>query len=435
MNNSSKKPDIPRGAPAPPGPERDGFAGYTSRVLSSFRYPVYRLYYYSMVGHWAPMQMQMVVRSLLIFRLTGSGTILGLMSLAHSIPMVLLSLYGGALADRLEKRQMLIFSQIGSGILAFGVAISLTTGYLTAENSFSWWVLMASSAIEGIVFGLMMPARASVLPEIVEPKDLMNAISLNNLGMNVFRIISPAAGGFIVAAWDFSTAFYIMTFLYLSTTVFLFAMPKMHPKVKQFRSTFGEILEGLKYLRKEVTITLILAFTLGCTILGQPFNMLLPMFTDSPELLNVGSEGLGILMAVSGIGAVIMSLALASMGNQNRGIYMLFTGLILSASLIAFSFINVWGAALVIVFFIGMAQTGQMALGSTLVQYHVDPAYRGRVMSFQMLGFGLSSLGTVFGGVMADTMGIQWSVGGLALGLGLMTLLILVFGRKLRRLD
>jgi len=178
---------------------------------------------------------------------------------------------------------------------------------------------------------------------------------------------------------------------------------------------------------------LVLLFTLGCTILGMPFNMLLPMFTD--DILKVGEVGLGILLAVSGVGSIVVSFVLASMSNKNRGIMMLFSGLILSLALMAFSFNTEWSLSLVLAVFIGLGQTGQTAIGFTLVQYYVNPDYRGRVMSFMMLGFGLSSLGTFFGGILAETMGIQWSIGGLAIALVIVSLAMLLFSSRLRRLD
>jgi MFS family permease len=418
-----------RGLMAVPG----GIAAYGRRVFISFRNPVYRLYYYSLVGHWAPMQMQMVTRTLLIYRITGSGSILGLMALAGAIPMLVLSLYGGALADRVDKRQILIWSQGASAVISLGVAIALSMNYLSKDVPGSWWILIVSSILQGIVMGIMMPSRASMVPEIVSPEDLMNAISLNNMGMNVFRIVSPAATGFIIAAWDFDVVYYIMTVLYIVSVVFLFKIPPNRPQVRQGSSTAGEVIEGFRYVRAENTILLILLFTLGCTILGMPFNMLLPMFTE--DILKVGEVGLGVLMAVSGIGAIVVSFTLASMANKKRGIMMLFSGLILSIALVAFSFNTGWYLSLVLAVFIGLGQTGQMAVGFTLIQYYVDPGYRGRVMSFMMLGFGMASLGTVFGGILADTMGIEWSIGGLSIALLALTMAMLLFSSRLRKLD
>ena len=417
-------------------PDENGVRKYSGgglRTFVSFKNPMYRLYYYSLVGHWAPMNMQMVTRGLLIYRLTDSGTILGLMALAGAVPMILLSLYGGAIADRVDKKKVLIYGQVASAFVSVVVGLALSFDLLSKDVPGSWWILMATSFLQGIVMGLMMPSRASFVPEIVSQDNLMNAISLNNMGMNFFRIVAPASTGFIIDAWGFAAVYYIMGVLYLFASVFLLFIRNTRTIVEKAESTFHEIFEGLRYIKREKAILLILMFSLGCTILGQPFNMLLPLFTE--DILDVGASGQGILMGVSGVGAIIVSFVLASISNKRRGIMMVISGIILSISLVAFSFNTAWVMALILAAFIGLGQTGQMAIGMTLIQYYVDPAYRGRAMSIQMLGFGMSSLGVLFGGVMGETLGIEWSIGGLAMGLGVLSTGILVFSPRLRNLD
>ncbi|MGD9142528.1 MAG: MFS transporter [Dehalococcoidia bacterium] len=409
------------------------YSGRRFRTFASFRNPMYRLYYYSLVGHWAPMNMQMVTRSLLIYRLTGSGALLGLMALAGALPLLFLSLYGGAIADRVNKKKVLIYGQLASALVTFAVALALSLGFLSKDIPGSWWILMVTSFLQGIVMGLMMPSRAAFVPEIVSQEDLMNAISLNNMGMNLFRIVAPAFTGFIIDAWDFAAVYYIMGALYILASIFLLPIRNTRTIVERVESTFHEIAEGLRYVRHERIIFLILMFTLSCTILGMPFNMLLPIFTE--DILDVGASGQGLVMAVSGIGAIVVSFVLASMSNKKRGILMLLSGIILSISLVVFSFNTIWILSLVTAVFIGLGQTGQMAIGMTLIQYYVDPVYRGRAMSVQMLGFGMSSLGAVFGGVMAETLGAEWSIGGLAMVLGVVSTLILIFSPRLRTLD
>ncbi len=403
------------------------------RTFASLKNPMYRLYYYSLVGHWAPMNMQMVTRGLLIYRLTDSGTILGLMALAGAVPMIILSLYGGAIADRVDKKKVLIYGQMASAVISVAVGLMLSFNLLSEDIPGSWWILIVTSFLQGMVMGLMMPSRAAFVPEIVSQEDLMNAISLTNMGMNLFRIIAPASTGFIIDAWGFAAAYYIMGALYVLASVFLVFIHTTHTIVKQAQSTLTEILEGLRYIRRESIILLILSFTLSCTILGMPFNMLLPLFTE--DILKVGASGQGLVMAVSGIGAIVVSFILASMPNKKRGVMMLVSGIILSAALVAFSFNTVWGLALALAVFIGLGQTGQMAVGMTLIQFYVDPVYRGRAMSVQMLGFGMSSLGVLFGGVMAETLGIEWSVGGMAIVLGMVSIGMLSFSSRLRKLE
>jgi MFS family permease len=394
---------------------------------------MYRLYYYSLVGHWAPMNMQMVTRSLLIYRLSDSGAVVGYMALAGAIPMLILSLYGGVIADRFNKKYVLIFGQMASAMVSIAVGLAISFDLLSENVPNSWWILIVSSFIQGIVMGLMMPSRTAFVPEIVSEEYLMNAISLNNMGMNLFRIIAPASTGFIIDAWGFAAVYYIMGVMYFMACVFMYFVRTTRPIVKQPQSMLTEIVDGLRYVRGNNIILMVLIFTLCCTVLGTPFNMLLPLFTD--DILGVGASGQGLIMAVSGVGAIAVSIVLASISNKKRGIMMVVSGIILSVALIAFSFNTKMALALVIAPFIGLGQTGQMAVGMTLIQYYVDPAYRGRAMSIQMLGFGMSSLGVVFAGVMSETLGIEWSIGGLAIILGIIAIALLTLSSRLRKID
>lgn len=417
-----------------PEPEgKGGIADYGRRAFSSFRNPVYRLYYYSMVGHWGPIQMQMVTRTLLVYRITNSGTLLGFVALANFMPSMVLSLYGGVLADRVDKRKLLIISHFVSAAVVLGLALALSFNYISQDVPGSWWVLIVAGIFEGIIMGIVLPSRVSYIAEIVRPDELMNAISLNNMGMNAFRILAPAAAGFIINAWDFAAVYYIMTGLLLFSVIFLFLMPSVPSVLRQGRSTMEEVIDGFRYIRADTVIMLILLFTLASTVLGMPFNMLLPMFTE--DILKVGEVGLGILIAVSGVGAIVVSLVLASMPNKKRGMIMLFSGLFLGLMLLAFSFTTNWYLSLVLSFFIGTGQTGQIAIGTALVQYYVDPGYRGRVMSFILMGLGLVSLGTFIGGIMADSIGIEWSIGGLAIILVAVSVYMLGFSSQLKKLD
>ena len=160
---------------------------------------------------------------------------------------------------------------------------------------------------------------------------------------------------------------------------------------------------------------------------------LMPIFTD--DILGVGASGLGLLISISGVGAISGSLALASLPNKRRGIMLLVSGLILGAALVGFSFSSSWYLTMVLIVFVGLGQAGRMALGNTLIQYYVDDEYRGRVMSVYMMEFGLTSFGSFAAGMMAEAMGAQWALGGFAMVLALVSLLALAFLPRLRRLD
>jgi MFS family permease len=419
-----------------PGRPPGGLAGWSKKTFISFKNPVYRLYYLSMVGHWSSMNMQMLARNLLVYRISASGAILGVLALANAVPMILFALPGGVIADRIQKKTVIQICQVASIIVSLATTLALVFDYLGPEHPESWWVLVVSAALQGAIMGFMMPSRSAIISEIVGPDHLMNAISLNNLGMNVFRIISPALAGFLVDIFDFWVVYAIMTaMIVMSWVCILFVPPTSEKTTAGGGSSLDDILGGWRYLRSEKTIMLVLLFTVAAIILGMPYSQLLPMFTEDPDILNVSATSMGVLIMVSGIGAMVGSLILASLSNRKRGLIMLCAALIMSVALVAFSFSKIWYLSLFLIIFIGLGSSGQMALGNSLIQYYSDAAYRGRVMSFFMLGFGLSSLGTFFAGLLAEGVGVQWAVGSLAIALVIITLLSLTFVPHIRRLD
>jgi MFS family permease len=160
---------------------------------------------------------------------------------------------------------------------------------------------------------------------------------------------------------------------------------------------------------------------------------LMPIFTD--DILKVGASGLGLLISISGAGAILGSLVLASLPNKRRGIMLLISAFILGVALAGFSFSSSWYLSMVLIVFVGLGQAGRMALGNTLIQYYVDDEYRGRVMSIYVMQFGLTSFGGFAAGMIAEAVGPQWALGGFAMVLVLVSLLVLAFLPRLRRLD
>jgi MFS family permease len=408
-------------------------SSYLRKTFVSFKNPVYRLYYLSMVGHWSSMNMQMMARNLLVYRISDSPAILGVLALANAIPMIIVTLPGGVIADRIQKKRVIQLGQATSALISLAVTITLFLGYLGPEHPESWWVLVVSGALQGAVLGIIMPSRSAIISEIVGPEHLMNAISLNNLGMNVFRILSPALAGFLVDVFDFWVVYAIMTVMIVMSFVSILFVPHTSSPAAQGRNSLEDVLEGWRYIRGEKTILIVLIFTAIATILGAPYTQLLPIFTE--DILKISATGLGVLMMVSGIGAMIGSFILAALPNRGRGKIMLAYGLVMAVALTGFSFSKHLSLSLILSIFIGLGSSGQMALGNSLVQYYSDATYRGRVMSFFMLGFGFSSLGAFFAGILAEGIGAPWSVGSLAIVLLIFTLAVTFVTPRIRKLD
>lgn len=403
------------------------------RTFSSLQNPTYRIYFLGMLGQFASLNMQMITNSLLTYRLTGSAALLGSMALANAFPMIFISLFGGAIADRLQKKQIIIFGLICSAIINIGVAVALATGTLSRQQEGSWWILLTTSFLSGVVMGLMMPARQAIIPEIVSREHAMNAVAMNMLGMNVLSLVAPGMAGFLIDAFDFKAVYFTMAGMNIYAAVFVFFVPHTSRISRTGANILGDIQEGFNYLRRDTTILLILAFTLIVTVLSMSYSQLLPIFVD--DILTVGAKGMGFLMSVSGAGALVGSLIMASLKNKKRGLILLSGGLISGVALTGFAFSSAWGLSLAFIVFVGLGQTIRGTISSALLQSYTEPAYMGRVMAIFMMQWGVVNLCMFIAGIMASVMAVQWVVGGFAVALIVLTILGIAFVPRVRNLD
>jgi MFS family permease len=416
-----------------------GFSLRNLRTLTSFKSGTFRLYFAAMIGQMAAMNMQMIARSLLVFQLTGSGTALGVMALGNALPMLFFSLFGGVIADRVQKKYVLLWGQAGNGVVSLVVAFALVSGLMSEERSGSWILLVIAALFQGTIMGLMMPSRQAMIAEIVGEEDLMNAVALNTFGMNALRLLAPVPVGFMIYVWDYGAVYFAMTAMYAMATFFVALMPKTGTITLQGKGAIQDVKDGLVYVRNEPTLLLILVVTFIVVLLSMPYMMLLPALTE--DVLLVDSRGFGVLLSISGIGAMAGSLVLASLPNKRRGLMLMLGSLVLGIALIGLFFSSSWfpslswPLALFFIVFVGLGQTTRMTLGNTLLQYYVKEEFRGRVMALYFMEFGLTSFGVFFTGVLTDVIGVQWSVGGLAIILVIFCIFVLIFSPRLRKLD
>jgi len=300
------------------------------------------------IANFAAMSMQMFTSPLLIYRLTGSKALLGTMSLVSAAPMILISIFGGAIADRISKKKILISGMLCSAVVSVLIGLSLSSGLLNRENPESWWILFVSSAVQGVIMGLMMPALQAIIPEIVNRDQLMNAIALNSMGMNVLQLLSPAVAGPIIDRFNFEAVYFIMTGLYIVAAVFIFFISAKRQIIAGGSKIMADIQNGFQYIRKESLILLVLLFTLVVTVLSMPYQQLLPVYYD--DILKIGATGGGLLMMVSGIGALVGSLIMTALPNKKRGIILLCSGIVSGAALLVFSFSSYLYLSLIFIF-------------------------------------------------------------------------------------
>jgi MFS family permease len=403
------------------------------RTFDSFKNPAFRMFFLGMIGQWSSFSMEMVARTYLLYEITGSAAMLGIISLANAAPMLIFALFGGAIADRLPKKRLIQISQFAMTIVFLGNGVAIHVGYLSAAHPGSWWVLMLGGIIMGMIMALAMPSRQAIIPELIDREQIMNAISLNTLGMSFFQLVGPAIGGYVIAGFGYAAVYYIMAALNAAAIVFTSFLPRTPPSPARRQSVLSDIGAGFRYIVGHRTMLLIMVFAVASVLLAMPFQMLMPIFAK--DILKVGVSGQGTLMSASGLGAIIASLTLASLPSRKRGMTLLGANIIMGGALAVFAFSVSWPLSLGMMVMVGVGRIGNNTASTALLQTHTNPEYLGRVMSIMMLNFGLSGLGTFFAGILAQSISAQWAIGGLAMLLIGISALAILFIPMLRKLE
>lgn len=401
-------------------------------TFDSFRVPAYRMLFLGMIGQWASFSMESVARSYLVYDITGSKAKLGLVALAGGIPALALALFGGAFADRMPKKTLIQISQVVMTAVSVGTAVVIQVGYLTPAHPESWWVLVVGGFLMGMVMAMSMPSRMAIIPELVEREQIMNAVSLNTLGMSFFQLIGPAVAGYVIDWFGYAMVYYIMSGIQGGAIVFTSFLPRVVPSRATAKNVVAEVGEGLRYIGSHRLILMVLVFYVGSMLLGMPYQMLMPAFAK--DILAVGVSGQGTLMSVSGLGALAASLTLASLPSRRRGLILLLSNVLMGVALLVFAVSVSWTLSLCMMVLVGIGRTSNNTAGAALLQTHVEPAYLGRVMSIMTMNMGLSSLGTFFAGMLAESFSVQWAVGGLAITLVGLSMVGLI-PRTVRKLE
>jgi len=385
-------------------------------TLRSLRYRNFRLfisgYGISLIGTWA----QNVAMGWLVYRLTGSEFLLGVVSFAETVPTLLLTVFAGVLADKWSRHRLLIFTQTSFMILAFILAILVLT------NTVAVWHIVLISLLFGIVSAVDVPTRQSFWVDIVDNKeDLGNAIALNSAIFNLARLIGPTIAGFLIVAVGEGMCFLINAISFLAVIIALLAMRITYKPQPSKATGLEQLKEGFTYAFGFAPIRYILLLVGFVSLMGTTYTVILPVVAK--DVLQGGAQTLGYLMSCAGAGALIGAIFIAS---QKKIISNLVKNIILSASfvgcgLIVFSLSRILLVSLAIMVVISIAQMVYVASCNTLVQTLVDDDKRGRVMSIYMMAFiGMGTFGSLLVGAMASKLGapVTIMIGGICMALG-----------------
>jgi len=374
-------------------------------TFAALRHRNFRLFFggqlISLIGTW----MQNTAQSWLVYELTGSKLLLGVVAAVGSTPMMLFSIWGGSIADRYPKRQIVLYTQTGMMICAFIFAA------LVASKLIRPWQILILAGLGGLAMAFDMPARQAFMVEMTSREDLMNAVSLNSSIVNGARVVGPSVAGLLMAKVGMATCFFLngLSFIAVIASLLMMRLPKHVPN-SHAGSALSHALEGFTYVWKDWRMRTILMLFAIVGIFGWSYSVVMPAFAR--EVLHVDESGYGMLLSANGIGALLGALTVASIGQRANRRWLVFGGLwVFSAMLLLLALVRNYYLALL---FLGIAGWGMLLFFSTvntLLQTGASDAMRGRVMGIWALVFGgMTPLGGLEAGTFSNFLGIRGAV-------------------------
>tara|TARA_Y100001960_G_scaffold103643_1_gene111608 strand:- start:20028 stop:21164 length:1137 start_codon:yes stop_codon:yes gene_type:complete len=375
----------------------------------------------SMIGG---MNVQMLARSQLGWDLTGSSLAVTLVGVGFAPPMLLFSIFGGVVSDRFDNKNIIQLGQLGVIAITTFIAISIFTNTITIYH------LIIVSFFQGTFWAFMMPARQSIIAELVEENQLNNAVSLNAAGMSLTTMISPAIGGIVYHYFGPGMTYVLITIFCIIAIIATSMIPKSKAKVQKKSKVLGEIKEVFLILRDNTLLLYLIMLALVTTLLSLPTRTLFAPYAS--ELLSGGALEVGLMLASIGGGALIGTLIAASIPQKTKkGKFILFTSLLSGLSILVLGFSSITIFSIFLCFFLGLGDAGRRSLNPSMIIEKTPQEYRGRVMGFYAMSFGFIPLGAIPMGIISDKYGVN--IAFIFSGLALIIFTMLLSNRKVIR--
>jgi MFS family permease len=381
-------------------------AGVFRRTFSSLRHRNYRLLWTGTIvsnsGDW----MDQIALNWLVMELTHSPLALGLVNLFRAIPVLILMPLGGVIADKWERRRILVAMQTASMLLALALGILVTTGYGEV------WPIYVIAVLRGMVTAFNTPAQQSIISDLVPRHDLANAVALNSATIHLTRVLGPSLGGALIVILGLDWLFYLNALSYVAILYTLWLLPDLGTLGKKGGGPLQEMTDGFRYIRGHEMIFFLVLLAVVPMVFGQPYLTMLAVFAHS--VLEVGPTGLGLLMSVASLGAVTGALAVAGRRRGPRIALMIGGIMVFGLSLILFSFSTSMLPALLFLFIAGASNVHYNSTNNALIQSLVEDRYRGRVLSILQLSRGVVPMGSAITGFLAELFGAPAALAGMA---------------------
>ena len=419
---------LPSAAPAAAErPAKRTGARFSLRTFESLRHRDFQWLFASLLGQMAAIQMQILIRSWVAFELTDSFAAIGFVGLGSAIPMLTLSMFGGVLADRVPRKSIL---QVGHSL---NLGFAVLTGLLLLLDVLRIEHLFAIALFQGVVQALSIPAGQAIVPDIAGKERLMNAVSLNAAGMSFMRLLAPAFAAFLIALFGAGWAYVAIALCYGLAVAALAPLPRHAASNQGGNGGLADLTDGFRYILANRIIFWVLVLNFATALLAMPYMLLLPGYVR--EVFDGGALELGLLAGVSGAGALLAALVIASLPERGRGVLLIASSCLLGLTLAGFAATEMFWLAFAIMFVVGAWTAARQALAMVLIHTHVDDAYRGRVMSIFMMQISMVLIGGFLVGLAAELVGIQVAIFSLGLVLVVVALAAAAWVPDLRRVQ
>lgn len=397
------------------------------QMLISFDVPNYRLLFTGRVTSNMGRTMRVFARAWYVYELTESPLRMGIATSALTWPMLIMPLFGGIVADRVDRKKLLIYTESILVILWVIVAVLITI------DIFEWWYFIISAVISGIVQSFGRPGHQAMIGSIVDSSRLGNAVALDSVSETWPRIVAPALGAILIGIIGIDGLFWLTAFAQFITLITLIKIRWVPLDLNNSRKMGNNILEAIQHIRKESIIVALVALGLLSSLFAGSYNFLLPIFAD--DILGVGETGLGILMTVGALGGALGSIIVVAASNakRGRGMILISISIIKTIALVAFSQAHIFPIAMAAMFFMGSTQVMFMTMLTIAMQQLSPDHLRGRIMSLRVIFMGFSPFGVLIMGTIAELHGASSTVLVGALLYGATSLLVLMMIPTLRR--
>ena len=370
--------------------------------------------------------MELVTLGYLVFDLTGSPLLLGVVDTGFSIPLLALALFGGVIADRVDRRRLIQLGQGATAIIVGLIAVDIAAGTV------NWVHLFVAAFVEGAVFALMMPARQAIIPRLVGNEQLTNAMALSASATGATTLIAPSLAGVLYAFIGPEGVYFLIAGLTFAALAFTSLLPRIEPVAgSSHANVLTDISDGLRYIRRNSMLMVLLGLGLSSALITWPFRMLIPVFIV--DVYRMGPESMGLMVGVLGGGSLIGSLIVASMGRWQRGLLLIGGGLLSGVALLMVAAIPVYLVAVGVMVLLGLGNSIRWSLNQALLMENAQDVYLGRVVSVFTMSWGLLPLGVLPAGIAAEFIGAPATVAILGILMLVISVLLLTTQRDLRQ--